>query len=231
VGRSGAGKSSLVQLIFRLRECSAGRILLDGEDVAGLGLQTLRQRLAVIPQEPLLIAGSAQQNLDPFVQMTPEMLQRAVESVGLAGRGSSETCSGSSRAEPFLQQSVATLSAGEQQLLTLARSLLRSVALIAMDEPTSRVDPATDALVQRTVRQQLQHTTVVTIAHRLHTVADYDRILVMRDGCAAECGAPSVLLQNPHGEFRRLVDSLGAAAAAEFCLKVGKGHKIQGPQR
>lgn len=207
VGRSGAGKSSLVQLLFRLRECTAGRILLDGQDIAEVGLQTMRRRLAIIPQEPLTVVGDVRRNLDPTGTHKDADLCKIILGVGLAAKGAEQA---------VLSRDAGSLSSGERQLVTLARALLRCVTLAVMDEPTSKVDPTTDAVVQRVVRERFSAATVITIAHRLHTIIDYDRVLVMGDGRMIECAPPRALLADPGSEFSRLVDALGGAAAAEL---------------
>mmetsp|Transcript_29963 Transcript_29963/g.77003 ORF Transcript_29963/g.77003 Transcript_29963/m.77003 type:complete len:1212 (+) Transcript_29963:29-3664(+) len=210
IGRSGAGKSSLVQLLFRLRECSGGEVILNGQNCGNVGLQTMRRRMAVIPQESLVIAGDVRHNLDPFDDVGNEQLLKCVRSVGLARLGGEKE---------VLKRNASTLSAGEQQLVTFARALLRNVTLIVMDEPTSKVDPATDAQVQQVIRQQLAAATVIAIAHRLHTVIDYDRILVMGDGRLLECDTPKQLLADPNSNLSRLVEALGDTGAAELRAK------------
>eukprot|EP01064_Diplonema_japonicum_P031285 TRINITY_DN5536_c0_g1_i1.p1 TRINITY_DN5536_c0_g1~~TRINITY_DN5536_c0_g1_i1.p1 ORF type:complete len:1494 (+),score=401.34 TRINITY_DN5536_c0_g1_i1:41-4522(+) len=195
VGRTGAGKSSLVVLLFRLRELAAGKIKIDGTDISRIGLQTLRKTMAVIPQEPLLIDDTVARNLDPFSMKPEKELRDVLDKVGL------ETVSLS---EPGLN-----LSAGEKQLVSLARALLLPARIVIMDEPTSNIDPRTDAAVQRVIREDWSDRTVVTIAHRLNTIIDNDYILVMRDGRVAEYSTPKALLADPDTQFFSMVAGLG----------------------
>eukprot|EP01065_Artemidia_motanka_P035000 TRINITY_DN42967_c0_g1_i1.p1 TRINITY_DN42967_c0_g1~~TRINITY_DN42967_c0_g1_i1.p1 ORF type:complete len:1406 (+),score=499.49 TRINITY_DN42967_c0_g1_i1:76-4293(+) len=198
VGRTGAGKSSLVLLLWRIMEASAGKIQIDGVDISKLGLQTLRQRMGIIPQEPLVVGGTVRQNLDPFSQQRDEALSEALEKVGMPA--------------DVLHLNAAKLSQGQRQLLSVARALVRSVRIIVMDEPTSNVDMITDACVQRAVRTALEGCTVITIAHRLNTIIDADRILVMEKGQVAEFGVPADLLASD-GHLTRMVNGMGQAAA------------------
>ncbi len=189
IGRTGAGKSSLLVLLFRLCEAAGGKILVDGVDIAKVGLITLRERMAIIPQHPLLLQGTVQHNLDPFDQFQREHLEDVLRRVGLVRDKDNK----SGDAGEVLRRQVLAgdgLSAGEQQLLSFARALLRiehgQVRLVIMDEPTANIDMATDDGVQRLVRSALKNLTVITIAHRLNTVIDFDKILVMDDGQVAE---------------------------------------------
>eukprot|EP01061_Rhynchopus_euleeides_P018502 TRINITY_DN3062_c0_g1_i3.p1 TRINITY_DN3062_c0_g1~~TRINITY_DN3062_c0_g1_i3.p1 ORF type:complete len:1469 (+),score=596.87 TRINITY_DN3062_c0_g1_i3:157-4563(+) len=198
VGRTGAGKSSLAVLLFRLVDASGGAVFVDGVDVRTVGLQRLRKSLGVIPQEPLLMVGTVRQNLDPFNEHTDKAVMSAMERVGL------EDVS----LETHVGDAADTLSSGQRQLISLARTLLRDVRVIIMDEPTSSIDPLTDAIVQRVVRDEFKHCTVVTIAHRLHTIIDSDRVIVMSEGHIAEAGTPRELLQNPASHLTKLVKDL-----------------------
>ena len=204
VGRTGAGKSSMAVLLFRLREAASGTVFVDGVDVSRIGLMTLRKRMAIIPQDPLLIAGTVRRNLDPFSNAPDSKIEEVVRSVGLVPVDSAVAAT--------LERNVSTLSEGEKQLVTLARVFLRDVAILVMDEPTSKVDLETDKSVQRAVRERLAHTTVLTIAHRLATVADGDRIVVMHDGLVVENDRPSVLLDTPSSELYKLALSMGDEA-------------------
>jgi len=201
VGRTGAGKSSLFVLLFRLVDAAGGKILLDGEDISKLGLMTLRQRMAIIPQEPLLLEGTVRANIDPFGEHSDERVYSVLQRVGLAGKESSLP---------------RHLSAGERQLLQMARTLLRDVRIVVMDEPTSNIDPQTDALIQSVVREEFSRCTVITIAHRLETVIDGDAVIVMSKGQVEEMGPAFHLLRNPLGALSSMVDSQGELRAAEL---------------
>ena len=216
VGRTGAGKSSLLSALFRLVEPSGGAIRIDGVDVSQLGLKLLRESLAMIPQEAVLIEGTVRENLDPFSAFSTRQLELVLGKVGLAAS--------------MLSQQVGTggdnLSVGERQLLAIARVLLkRGCKIYVMDEPTAHIDPATDAQLQKIIRRDFRDATLLTIAHRLHTVADFDKILVMDAGHLVEVGRPIDLLNSATGPFRKMVDALGPEAAAAIQEKAAAALK------
>ena len=202
VGRTGAGKSSLVVLLFRLRELFSGKITIDGIDVSKLGLQKLRQAMCVIPQEPLLLDDTLAKNLDPFDEHKTSDLQAALDKVN---QGSLD-----------LKANVKSLSTGQKQVVTLARALLSSARIMILDEPTSNIDAATDDVIQRIIREEWKDRTVVTIAHRLHTIIDADKVLVMDKGNVAEYDSPANLVNDPNTILSSMVDGLGEDAAAKL---------------
>jgi ATP-binding cassette subfamily C (CFTR/MRP) protein 1 len=231
VGRTGAGKSSLVVLLFRICEPSTGRLLIDGRDTAGLGLQTLRKSMSVIPQQPLLMKGSVKHNLDPFELHSDDALAAVLRRVGLlanSGEYSSGTESEGGLEEKdameVLNRQVAGggeavgLSAGQQQLLSFARTLLSPAKIVVMDEPTSNIDFKTDASIQDVVRTTFkeQNRTVITIAHRLNTIIDFEQILVMSEGRLIEQGEPVHLLDDPSTELHAMANALGESAACQL---------------
>ena len=194
VGRTGAGKTSLVNLLFRLVKPCSGRILVDGVDIAALGLHVVRQHCGIIPQVPILIQGTVQENLSPFGEHSAAECAAVLQQVGLDVELCAEVGANATR-----------LSAGQRQLLAFARLLLRKVRIVVLDEPTSNVDAESDALIQGTVvKKLLRHSTVITIAHRLQTVIESHRIVVMGAGRVLEQGPPSVLLQRQGGALREL---------------------------
>lgn len=197
VGRTGAGKSSLMVPLFRLVDAESGGVLIDGVSVQSLRLMRLRRAMAVIAQEPLLLSGSVRDNLDPFGERGDEELASALKSVGVSLALEDRVGQGNG------------LSSGQRQLVSLARTLLQRAAIVVMDEPTSQVDPATDVAVQRAVRECLAGKTVVTIAHRLHTVINSDIIVVMEAGRVAESGTPAELCSKAEGRFAGMVKELG----------------------
>uniref|UniRef100_A0A8C5E025 AAA+ ATPase domain-containing protein n=1 Tax=Gouania willdenowi TaxID=441366 RepID=A0A8C5E025_GOUWI len=190
VGRTGAGKSSLVLAIFRILESASGRILIDGIDISTIGLHDLRSRITIIPQEPVLFSGSLRMNLDPFEASPDEELWKALDLVNLSSFVSalpqklSHQCSEGGQ----------NLSVGQRQLLCLARALLRRTRILVLDEATAAVDLKTDQLIQSTIRSHFKDCTVLTIAHRLHTIMDYSRVVVMDRGQILEVDSPSQLL-------------------------------------
>merc|ERR1711871_1115988 len=212
VGRTGAGKSSLAILLFRINEAATGTIYLDGVDISKVGLQTLRQACAIIPQDPLLLSGTVRRNLDPFDKVTDEnLLRESLRKVGLD--------------ENLLESEVGTgasssLSAGERQLLSLARVLLRfgTIRLVLMDEPTANIDMITDEKVQKCIQTEFHSKTILTIAHRLNTVIE-SKIMVMDAGNVVEFGPSHALLTNPKSYLSTMVDAMGPSAAANLRLR------------
>jgi len=222
VGRTGAGKSSLFVALFRVRELCGGHIKIDGVDVSALGMRMLRSRLTIIPQEPVLFMGSLRYNLDILGEFTDNELWAALEKASLVdfvqGSKSADEASGldlkiSDRGE--------SLSAGQRQLVCLARALLRQPRLLMLDEATASVDVQSDAMIQNAIRAGFGGATVITIAHRLLTIADSDRILVMDQGAAKEFAAPSALLADPQSDFVSLVNETGPQA--DLIYQIARG--------
>lgn len=200
VGRTGAGKSSLTLALFRILERAGGKITIDGVDIATLGLQDLRSRLTIIPQDPVLFSGSLRLNLDPLNKYTDDQLWHVLEVSHLKNFVSG--------LNEGLQYTIAeggeNLSVGQRQLVCLARALLRKSKILVLDEATAAVDLETDELIQQTIRREFADRTVFTIAHRLNTIMDYDRVLVLDSGSIAEFDSPSNLLSR-NGLFAKLV--------------------------
>ena len=202
VGRTGAGKSSLAVALFRLVEVESGRILLDGVDLGTLGLCDVRGRgMAIIPQDPFLAGATIRDCLDPFGQHGDEEIMDALASVRLGN--------GKLLPSMKLEEGGSNFSVGECQLLNLARALLSQPKLLVLDEATASIDGETDAFIQKMLRTRFSNTTLVTIAHRINTIMDYDLLLVMDAGRAVEFGSPAELLGIPGGVFSELVDAAG----------------------
>ena len=197
VGRTGAGKSSLTVALFRLVEGAEGSIVIDGRDIADMGLHDLRKRLTIIPQDPVLFSGTLRINLDPFGAHTDEEVWRALELAHLKEYAST--------LEDGLEHEVAeggeNLSVGQRQLVCLGRALLRKTKVLILDEATAAVDLETDDLIQATIRKQFVGSTVLTIAHRLNTIIDYDRIIVLDKGEIKEFDSPENLLKDTGSIF------------------------------
>ncbi|XP_053661392.1 ATP-binding cassette sub-family C member 4 [Anopheles marshallii] len=209
VGRTGAGKSSLIQALFRLAPFE-GNIEIDDIDTKTLGLRDLRNKISIIPQDPILFSGTLRSNLDPFDQRKDDELWNALDQVELKEAVSSLA----GGLECRMSDGGSNFSMGQRQLVCLARAILRNNKILVLDEATANVDPETDKLIQSTIRTKFAHCTVLTIAHRLHTVMDSDRVLVMDTGRVVEFGHPHELLHGPIGYLRRLVDQTGVATAA-----------------
>eukprot|EP00045_Choanoeca_perplexa_P017109 m.242188 g.242188 ORF g.242188 m.242188 type:complete len:1449 (-) comp17453_c0_seq21:1230-5576(-) len=199
VGRTGAGKSSLLAALFRLAP-TEGDIILDGTPSSAIPLEILRRKLSVIPQDPVLFSGSVRRNLDPFERHTDADLWRALELVQLDA--TVKELDGALDAP--MSEAGSNFSVGQRQLVCMARAMLKHSKVLIMDEATANVDTETDRLIQTTLREQFQECTVLTIAHRLHTVLDSDLIMVMDKGQLVEFAAPDVLLDEP-GIFASLV--------------------------
>ncbi|XP_029315504.1 multidrug resistance-associated protein 4-like isoform X2 [Cottoperca gobio] len=211
VGRTGAGKSSLISALFRLAE-PEGRIMIDGFLTSEIGLHTLRQKMSIIPQDPVLFTGTMRKNLDPFRQHTDEDLWNALQEVQM--KAVLEDLP--NKLETILTESGSNFSVGQRQLVCLARAILRKNRILIIDEATANVDPRTDSLIQQTIRDKFQECTVLTIAHRLNTIIDCDRILVLDAGRIQEYDEPYVLLQNQEGLFYQMVQQTGRAEAASL---------------
>ena len=204
VGRTGAGKTSLMAAIFRLVEPTTGSsIQVDGEDVLRMGLEDLRSRLTIVPQESILFAGTVRTNLDPFGEYDDVALWRALEKAQLCGRVVKSL-------DDTVNEGGSNFSQGERALLCMSRALLRMRGLLVLDECTANVDPQTDAAIQAMVRSELDGCgSVLTVAHRLKTVAYYDKVLVMDRGRIVEDGTPLELLKTQGGVFQGMAMQTG----------------------
>uniref|UniRef100_A0A669DWJ6 Canalicular multispecific organic anion transporter 1 n=1 Tax=Oreochromis niloticus TaxID=8128 RepID=A0A669DWJ6_ORENI len=204
VGRTGAGKSSLTNCLFRIIEAAEGCIRIDDVDISKIGLHDLRNRLTIIPQDPVLFSGSLRMNLDPFDKFSDEEIWRVLELSHLKSYVSG--------LQEGLQHEVAeggeNLSVGQRQLLCLARALLRKSRILILDEATAAVDLETDNLIQNTIRKEFSDCTVLTIAHRLHSIMDSSRVMVLDAGKILEFDSPSNLLEK-EGHFYAMAKDAG----------------------
>ncbi|KAF9100932.1 hypothetical protein BGX27_000181 [Mortierella sp. AM989] len=206
-GRTGAGKSSLTLSLFRIIEAVSGQILVDGKDISKLGLYDVRSRFSIIPQDPVLFAGTIRFNLDPLGTKTDQELWQALEDSYLKDYVSQ--MEGGLNAAVLEQGD--NFSVGQRQLICLARALLRKTSLLVLDEATAAIDLETDALVQAIIRRKFSDCTILTIAHRINTVMDSDRIMVLDQGRVAEFDSPANLLANPSSIFYSLAKESGNA--------------------
>ncbi|XP_036913453.1 ATP-binding cassette sub-family C member 4 [Sturnira hondurensis] len=209
VGRTGAGKSSLISALFRLSE-PEGKIWIDKILTTEIGLHDLRKKMSIIPQEPVLFTGTMRKNLDPFNEHTDEELWNALKEVQL--KETIEELPGKMDTE--LAESGSNFSVGQRQLVCLARAILRKNRILIIDEATANVDLRTDELIQKKIREKFAQCTVLTIAHRLNTIIDSDKIMVLDSGRLKEYDEPYVLLQNKESLFYKMVQQLGNAEAA-----------------
>lgn len=216
VGQTGAGKSSLIAALFLLNDIE-GDIIIDDINTKEIKLQQLRSKISIIPQDPVLFSGSLRRNLDPFEQHPDSDLWNALEEVELK-----QTVKNLPNGlEHKMSEGGTNFSVGQRQLLCLARAIVRKNQILVMDEVTANVDNKTDEFIQETIRRKFTDCTVLTIAHRLHTIIDYDKVLVMNEGRAVEFDHPFLLLQKKDGVFYRLVQQTGRKMAGHL-LNVAK---------
>ncbi|XP_055333700.1 LOW QUALITY PROTEIN: multidrug resistance-associated protein 1-like [Paramacrobiotus metropolitanus] len=205
VGRTGSGKSTMTLSLLRMIEPAGGSIYIDGTDISKIGLHDLRSRITIIPQESVLFSGTLRLNLDPFEQSSDEQIWKALEL---------------SRLKPYFQasqnglnfkvtESGGNLSVGQRQLLCLARALLRRSKILILDEATAAIDFETDNFVQEIIRSEFAECTIITIAHRLNTIMDATRVMVMEAGRIKEFETPEKLLENPNSLFYKLAKDAG----------------------
>ncbi|KAJ3097211.1 hypothetical protein HDU97_005074 [Phlyctochytrium planicorne] len=244
VGRTGAGKSTLSLAFFRIIPFEKGRILIDGIDIHNIGLHDLRSRLTIIPQDPVLFEGTLKSNIDPLDAHTDEEIWNAIRDVGLLesmqkkanGKGKEVAEAGvpgsvseavvrveedgeEKEDRPFqlsdaVNEGGTNFSQGQRQLICMARAMLRKTKLIILDEATASVDELADSKIQEGIRSAFKDGTVITIAHRLKTIIDYDRVLVLDHGEIAEYDTPFNLVSREaaltgRGQFRRMCEETG----------------------
>ncbi|ESQ43805.1 hypothetical protein EUTSA_v10005741mg [Eutrema salsugineum] len=206
VGRTGSGKSTLIQVLFRLVEPSGGKIVIDGIDICTLGLHDLRSRFGIIPQEPVLFEGTVRSNIDPTEKYSDEEIWKSLERCQLKEVVSSKP----EKLDSLVADSGENWSVGQRQLLCLGRVMLKRSRILFLDEATASVDSQTDAMIQKIIREDFSSCTIISIAHRIPTVMDCDRVLVIDAGKAKEYDSPVRLLE------RR---SLFAALVQEYALR------------
>ncbi|KAI0331721.1 multidrug resistance-associated ABC transporter [Cubamyces sp. BRFM 1775] len=216
LGRTGSGKSTLALSFFRFVEPTEGRILVDGLDISKIGLTDLRSRLTIIPQDPTILSGTLRSTLDVFGEYQDAEIYEALRRVHLipAGEVTSEESEGVNanvfrNLDSPVSEAGENFSTGEKQLLCMARAILKRSKVLLMDEATASVDYATDELIGKTIRHEFAESTILTIAHRLRTVIDYDRVMLLDQGRIAEFDKPATLLSNPQSKFYALCKATG----------------------
>ncbi|KAJ7512914.1 multidrug resistance-associated ABC transporter [Mycena galericulata] len=216
LGRTGSGKSTLALSFFRFVEPTEGKITVDGLDISQVGLTDLRSKLTIIPQDPTILSGSLRSTLDVFEEYEDAEIFESLRRVHLIpSEDTPEEEANVVNANMFrnLDSSVSeggeNFSTGEKQLLCMARAILKHSKILVMDEATASVDYATDELIGKTIRQEFADSTILTIAHRLRTVIDYDRVMLLDQGRIAEFDKPSVLLRNKYSKFYSLCKATG----------------------
>ena len=195
VGRTGSGKSTLCLCLFRILEATSGQILIDDIDISLIGLSLLRSIITVIPQDPTLIEGSLRENLDPVEKFDDESMIECLKSIEM------DYILKDNGLNFMIKENGDNLSAGERQLICMARAMIRKSKIIIMDEATSSIDYNTEQLIQKAILTTLKDSTVITIAHRIKTILEYDRILVFEQGKLIEQGSPKELIEKKEGHF------------------------------
>ncbi|KAL7413558.1 P-loop containing nucleoside triphosphate hydrolase protein [Mrakia frigida] len=213
VGRTGSGKSTLALALLRLIP-TTGDVFIDDKNYNDINLDALRSKITIIPQDPTLFSGSVRLNIDPYSEHDDAVLLAALKSSGLTGLQAASSGDGTTtpgghaiNLDTPITAGGENLSSGQRQLVALARGFVRRSKVFILDEATSSIDFATDALIQTSIRSELEGITLITIAHRLRSILDYDRILVLSAGKVLEFDTPKALLSNPKGELTKLVDA------------------------
>eukprot|EP00216_Chloropicon_sp_CCMP2111_P001940 CAMPEP_0198246788 /NCGR_PEP_ID=MMETSP1446-20131203/46149_1 /TAXON_ID=1461542 ORGANISM="Unidentified sp, Strain CCMP2111" /NCGR_SAMPLE_ID=MMETSP1446 /ASSEMBLY_ACC=CAM_ASM_001112 /LENGTH=1394 /DNA_ID=CAMNT_0043931111 /DNA_START=581 /DNA_END=4768 /DNA_ORIENTATION=+ len=203
-GRTGSGKSTMMMALYRMVEPSGGRICIDGLDICQMSLFDLRTKLSLVPQDPVIFSGTVRSNLDPFNDAKDDA--EIWDALRLSGmKDVINNLQDKKGLDSVISEGGSNLSVGQRQLLCMARSLIRKSKILMLDEATSNVDSETDQLLQNTIRSAFSKCTVLTIAHRLHTIIDADKVLVLQGGELGEYDTPKNLLKNEDGMFYAMV--------------------------
>ena len=216
VGRTGSGKSTIILSVFRMIELFGGSISIDGFDIANVSLKDLRNRITIIPQEPVLFTGTLRSNVDPFGDHTDDVIWDVLAKCRMRDR-----IQEAGGLDSAVEERGGNFSVGQRQLLCLGRAMLKRCKVLLLDEATASVDYEVDALIQHTIRTEFSDCTVLTIAHRLETIIDADKVIVMSNGYVDEFGSPNTLLNGNgkmtcesdvvSGTFAGMVRALGDA--------------------
>lgn len=224
VGRTGAGKSSLTLSLFRIIEANQGRIFIDDVDISTIGLHDLRSSITIIPQEAVLFSGSLRMNVDPFDEFSDEEIWKALRHAHLKSyvKGKIDNfliniinkiiiyCIGlAAGIYHEVLENGENFSVGQRQLICLCRAILRKTKILVLDEATAAVDMETDNLIQKTIRQEFKDCTVLTIAHRINTIMDSDKVMVLDRGTIAEFDKPMKLLEDDKSIFYSMCSDAG----------------------
>jgi len=226
VGRTGAGKSTLMQALFRILDPVEGTILIDKIDTNKIYLSRLRVSLSLIPQDPTLFIGSVRYNLDPFNESSDDDIWNAFKLVQLYDYVSNLP----EKLESLVEEGGRNFSLGQRQLMCMARALLRKSKILLLDEATAAVDVETDAIIQNTIRKAFANCTVITIAHRLNTIMDCDKVLVLEKGEIAEYDSTKKLIATG-GIFYELVQAAGAKSAEHLTYAADRAFKRRVKER
>jgi ATP-binding cassette subfamily C (CFTR/MRP) protein 1 len=199
VGRTGSGKSTICLCLFRILEPLEGTIYIDDEDITKMGLDILRRNMTIIPQDPCLMEGSLKYNIDPFETAQDDEIIQILKKIGFEYTESDDKI-----LNRKIEQGGSNLSVGEKQLVCIARAILRKTKIIVMDEATANIDMKTEEKIQNALEYVLNFSTVITVAHRIKTIINYDKILVLNNGKIEEFDTPKNLLKNEKSLFYQL---------------------------
>ncbi|KAG0056100.1 hypothetical protein BGZ83_006361 [Gryganskiella cystojenkinii] len=226
VGKMGSGKTTLLISLLRVVEAAEGKILIDNVDVREIGLQDLRSKIAIIPQEPVLFVGTIRSNLDPFHRRTDQEIWAALDAAHLSENIKANM---PAKLETPIIENGRNFSLGQRQLFCIARAILFQSRILVLDEATSAVDLQTDLLIQETIKKNFANCTVLMIAHRLNTIIECDKILVMEDGRVVEFEHPTKLIENKDGYFHSLVSQSGPDSVARLKIMLREhGQTVDG---
>ncbi|XP_068488807.1 ABC transporter C family member 3-like [Phaseolus vulgaris] len=212
VGRTGSGKSTLIQTLFRIVEPTCGQIMIDNINISSIGLHDLRSKLSIIPQDPTMFEGTVRNNLDPLEEYTDEQIWEALDKCQLGD----EVRKKEGKLDSTVSENGENWSMGQRQLVCLGRVLLKKSKVLVLDEATASVDTATDNLIQQTLRQHFSDSTVITIAHRITSVVDSDMVLLLSQGLIEEYDTPTTLLENKSSSFAQLVTEYTMRSNSNF---------------
>ncbi|KAL8033434.1 hypothetical protein ABFX02_13G158900 [Erythranthe guttata] len=212
VGRTGSGKSTLIQTLFRIVEPTFGQILIDGIQISSIGLHDLRSRLSIIPQEPTMFEGTVRSNLDPLEEHTDKQIWEVLDKCQLGD----EVRRKAGKLDSAVSENGENWSVGQRQLVCLGRVLLKRSRVLVLDEATASVDTATDNLIQQTLKKHFTDSTVITIAHRITSVIDSDMVLVLDNGLVKEYDSPEKLLEDKSSSFSKLVAEYSMRSSSSF---------------
>ncbi|KAI7726460.1 hypothetical protein M8C21_018350 [Ambrosia artemisiifolia] len=214
VGRTGSGKSTLIQTLFRLVEPASGKITIDGINISSIGLHDLRSRLSIIPQDPTMFNGTVRSNMDPLEDYTDDQIWEALDKCQIGD----EIRTKEGQLDAVVTENGENWSMGQRQLICLGRVLLKKSKILVLDEATASVDTATDNMIQKTLREHFSDSTVIAIAHRITSVVKSDMVLVLNNGLVEEYDSPTALLEDKSSSFSQLV--------AEYSMRSNSGHSM-----
>ena len=197
VGRTGSGKSTIALCLFRILESLKGKILIDGIDISTIGLQKLRKSLTILPQDSTIVDGTLRYNIDPVGNYSDELIEEIMKKIGFYHIIENNQ----SGLDQRVTENGSNLSIGEKQMICITRAILRKSKIIVMDESTASIDYQTEETILKAINEFLKNSTIITIAHRIKTIINYDKILVLDNGSIVEYDTPENLMKNKNSEF------------------------------